>query len=201
MRILIRIVHALEHDVFKGDPLAVRGLGVFPQGIEQGLDVPLLVHRHQHIAHRVGGGVERHGEKTADLVRRAGDLGDNARGRQRDAAAAKGDAFAVHRDLHRVADVLEIIKRLAHAHQHDIRQKARLVLRSARHRPFAEVITGQHHLTDDLGSGEVADELLRARMAERTSQRAADLRRDAERPAILFGDIDDLDLVAAGDPH
>ena len=38
-------------------------------------------------------------------------------------------------------------------------------------------------------------------MAERTGERAANLRGNAQRAAILFGDIDDLDLMPACDPH
>ena len=43
---------------------------------------------------------------------------------------------------------------------------------------------------------EVAHQPLRAGMAERAGQRAADLARDAERAAVLLGDIDGLDFLA-----
>ena len=63
----------------------------------------------------------------------------------------------------------------------------------------SQAVARQHDLTDDFASRQVANELLRACVAERTGQRATDLRRHAERAAILFGDIDHLDLVPARD--
>ena len=48
--------------------------------------------------------------------------------------------------------------------------------------------------------GEVAHQALRAGMAERAGQRAADLARDAQRAAVFLGDIDGLDLLAVGKP-
>ena len=66
-------------------------------------------------------------------------------------------------------------------------------------RPFAERVARHHHLADDLGRGEVAHQALRAGMAERAGQGAADLRRDAERAAILLGDVDGLDLLPVGE--
>jgi hypothetical protein len=68
-------------------------------------------------------------------------------------------------------------------------------------RPFVQIVARHHHLADDLAGGQVAHQLLRAGMAERTGQRAADLGGNAQRAAILLGDIDDLHLVAARDPH
>ena len=59
-------------------------------------------------------------------------------------------------------------------------------------------IARQHDLADDLARGEVAHELLRAGVTEAAGERAADLARDAERAAVLLGDIDGLDLLAVG---
>ena len=54
-------------------------------------------------------------------------------------------------------------------------------------------------LADDLGRGQVAVETLLAGRAERAVERAARLRRDAQRPAVVFRDVDGLDGVAAAD--
>src|SRR4029078_4473399 len=56
-------------------------------------------------------------------------------------------------------------------------------------------------MADDLARCEIAHQALRAGMAKRAGERAADLARDAERAAILFGDIDGLDLLAVGQPE
>jgi hypothetical protein len=172
-----------------------------PQRVQQRLDVPALVDRHQPVAHLVGGGVKRHRQLAADLlgvraISGTTPLVDSVI-RRRDS-----DAFGIHRDLHRVAHVLEIVERLAHAHQHDVRQKPGFILGArAGFRPFAQIVARHHDLADDLARGEVAHQLLRAGVAEGTGQRAADLARNAQRAAILLGDVDDLDLVPAGDAH
>ena len=67
----------------------------------------------------------------------------------------------------------------------------------------AEPVARHHHLADDLAGREVAHQPLRAGVAERAGQRAADLARDAQRAAIGFRDVDALDLVrplAVGSP-
>ena len=62
-------------------------------------------------------------------------------------------------------------------------------------RPVAEPVARDHHLPDDLAGGEVAHQALRAGVAERAGQRAADLARHAQGRAAGLRDIDALDLV------
>ena len=61
-------------------------------------------------------------------------------------------------------------------------------------RIVAEAVAGEQDLADDLFGGQVADELLRAGVAEGAGERAADLARQAERAAAFLGDVDGLDL-------
>ena len=82
------------------------------------------------------------------------------------------DALAVHGDLHRVAHRVEVVERLAHAHQHEVGDQPLLVRLAA---PVAEVVAGDHDLADDLGGGQVAHQPLGAGVAEGAGQRAADL--------------------------
>ena len=140
--VFVAVVYAVQHHVFKGDPFGVRDLGIDAQGVKQGFDVPFLVDRDQRVAHLVRCRVKADSQLAADFLRGAGDFGDDAGCGQRDAATRQSDAFAVHRDLHRVADVLEIIQRLAHAHQDDVRQHARAIITGTLPRlwPFAKVI-------------------------------------------------------------
>src|SRR5690606_2483716 len=64
-------------------------------------------------------------------------------------------------------------------------------------REIAEPVARGHKLREDLFGGEVTNELLRAAMAERAGERAADLARDAERAASLLGNINGFDLDRA----
>src|SRR5262249_17505852 len=61
--------------------------------------------------------------------------------------------------------------------------------------PITEAIARDHDLPDDLAGREVAHEPLRAGMAERAGERAADLAGDTKRAAVGLGDIDTFDLV------
>jgi len=73
------------------------------------------------------------------------------------------------------------------------------VLRRTRHRPFVQVVARHHHLADDFRRGEVADQLLRAGVAEGAGEGAADLGRDAKGPTVGFRNVDDFDLMPARD--
>ncbi len=69
----------------------------------------------------------------------------------------------MHDDLHRIADIVEIIEWLAHAHQNDVGQHATIggvvadiviffIVRSRRHIalwPFAQRIARKHDLSDN----------------------------------------------------
>ena len=55
-------------------------------------------------------------------------------------------------------------------------------------------VAGDHHLADDLVSGQVAHQLLGAGVAEAAVQRAAHLGGDAQRAAVGFRDVDGLEF-------
>ena len=59
----------------------------------------------------------------------------------------------------------------------------------------AEPVARDHHLADDLAGGEIAHQPLRAGVAERAGERAADLAGETERAAVGLRDVDALDLV------
>src|SRR5690606_34395623 len=132
-------VHVPQHHVFEGDAFGVREARPAATGIEKLGNLPFPVDGHQTVADLVGGGVEGDGEEAADLASCAFDLGDDAGGGKRDAAAGEGEALAVHGDPHRVADVVGIVERLAHPHQHDVGDEALLDGSAA---PVAEVVAG-----------------------------------------------------------
>ncbi len=61
--------------------------------------------------------------------------------------------------------------------------------------PIVETIARQHDLADDLGCRQIADEPLRAGVAEGAIERAADLARNAQRAAVGFRNVDAFDFV------
>ena len=136
--------------------------------------------------------MERDGEPDPELAPDVGDARRHARGRQGDPPPADGDALGVEDDPHRLDDVVVVVERLAHPHQHDVGDHAP----AFRARPFAVGIAGQQHLAHDLRRAEVAHPGLGAGVAERAVERASDLRGQAERAPVLLGDEDGLGLGA-----
>ena len=78
----------------------------------------------------------------------------------------------------RLQDPVEVQERLAHAHEHDVREA--LVVRG-------EAAGGVADLVDDLGRLEVAREAQLAGRAERAADGAAGLARDAQRVPLALG--------------
>src|SRR5262245_9669787 len=196
-----RIIDALEHDVFERDAPRVGNAGIVAAGVEQLRDRIFAVERNEFVAQLVAHGVQRYRQHAADFGTRARNIRHHARRRERDAALGDGDPVAIRRDQERVAHRLEIVERLAHAHHDDVGDEALALRRQAipararGSQPITEAIARDHDLPDDLAGREVAHEPLRAGMAERAGERAADLARDAKRAAVGLGNVDALDLV------
>src|SRR5262249_37360813 len=194
------IVDTLQHDIFERDALGVGKAWIGAAGVEQLLDRPFLVDGHELVAKLVAHRVQRNGKHGASLLAPARNLRHHARGRQRNAALRDGKAIAVGGNRHRVPNIVEIVERLAHAHEHDISDLAFCVGNAAwvfgvSAWPIAEPVACDHDLADDFGRGQIAHEFLRARVAEAAGERAADLARNAQSAAILFRDVDRLDLL------
>src|SRR5262249_6224057 len=131
------------------------------------------------------------------------------RRRRCDGAPEAGDPAAARRDKERVSHRLEIVERLAHAHHDDVRDetlaalplltgaRCRMggVVGARRSKPIVEAIARDRDLTDDLAGREVAYEPLRAGVAERAGERAADLTGEAKRTAVRLRDINAFDLM------
>ena len=167
-RVIVTVIHPVQHHVFKCYPFRIRYLGVTCQRTQQFFDVPALVDWHQTVAHIIRGRMEGDRQLAPDLFCRARNLRHHPAGRQRDPAAGQLYALGVHHDLHRVAHVIKVIQRLAHPHQYDIAEQPGFIFGRARHRPFAQIVPRHHHLSHDFAGGQVAYQLLRAGMAERT---------------------------------
>jgi hypothetical protein len=133
---------------------------------------PAPVERHEHVAQRVAGGVER--DRQRELWTEPGeaaDAGDHARGRYRDVAGAEPEPTRVVQGLDRGQHPIEVEQRLAHPHEHDIGQPPAIDREAAR---------GAADLVDDLRNGQIAPEPELAGCAERAADRATRLARDAQ---------------------
>src|SRR4029079_15660560 len=62
---------------------------------------------------------------------------------------------------------------------------------------LAEAVAGKHDLPDDFARSQIPHQSLGAGVAKTAGQGAADLTGDTQGAAILFGDVDSLDLLAA----
>ena len=170
------------------------GAGVGAAGRQQFGDRIFAVERHQLVAQLVGDRMERDRQADAELGSAARHHGHDAGRRQRDLALGEAQSLRVHDDGQRLGQVVVVVERLAHAHEHDVGHVGPV----ARHRPHIESVVGEHDLADDFGGREVADQGLGAGVAEPAGQGAADLGRDAERAALALRDVDRLDLLPVG---
>ena len=207
-----RIVHAREHHVFEGHAAAVLLIEVMPARPQQLRDRMLAVDRHQLVAQRIIGRVQRHGQRHVGLSRELVDLGHQPRGRQRHAAPRQIEAEVIEQDAQRGHHVAEVGERLAHPHQHDVADAA--LVPGCAHRArrggeralrflALELAHRQPHLPHHLGGAQVAIEALPGRGAERAVQRTADLRGNAQRAAIGLGNehhLERLGCVGAQQP-
>ena len=98
--------------------------------------------------------------------------GHDARRRDRDVPRAEAEPARIVERLDRGQDPVEVEQRLAHAHEHDVREPAAFGRQPA---------LGVARLVDDLGDLEVAPEPELAGGTERAADRAAGLARDAQR--------------------
>ena len=178
---------------------ALQAPRVAAAGGDQLGDRVFAVQRHQFVAQIVAHGVQRDGEVDAELGAGAVHHRHDAGGGQRDPAAGQGDALVVHHDHHGLGDVVVVVQRLAHAHQHDGGEQARAFRPSGW--AIRRSVAGRHELADDFRRAEIAHQTLRAGVAEPAGEGAADLGGDADRAAILLpvGDVDRLGLLAVAE--
>ncbi len=130
--------------------------------------------------------MQRDGQHGLGLLAQGLEVGDHAGGRDGDPPARDGDALVVGQDVDGLGDVVQIVQRLAHAHEHDVRELALL----ARRGPLGEVVAGHLDLGHDLGRRQVAHQGLGPGVAEGAVQGAAHLAGDAERAlSARHGDV------------
>ena len=161
------VVDAFQHNVLKRHALGVGQARIGADGVKQGGEIVFLVQWDQLIAQLIGGGVQADRQHGAGAGAQFGDFGGDAGGADGDAAAADRDAVAIGDDVDRVGDGVQIIERLAHAHEDDVGELAvAIVQRSVGGGPFGQAVARDQDLGDDFSGGQVADQLLGAGMAE-----------------------------------
>ena len=146
--------------------------------------------------------VERDRQHRAHFIAQRANLRHNTGSGNSDATLGQRQSIAIAEHTDCLAHMVKIIQRLAHAHEDDVGHDARTLARDQAigWRCQAGIIP-QHvarhdQLRDNFLRSQVAHEALSAGMAEGAGQRAANLRRNAQRAAIAFRDIDAFDLRA-----
>ena len=180
----------LDRDVLERHVLAAVVAAVAADGVEEVVEAPALLDRHERRA--LAGTALREAEhepERALLVDEPVDRGDDARGRDHDPLRA--DLAAVRLAEHRrgLVDRGLVEERLPHPHEHDVGD------------PHAAVAAELDHLVDDLPRLEVALEAELAGRAERARERAAGLARHARRPEAVMVQQHRLDDRAVVQPE
>lgn len=147
------------------------GAGIGGTGFHQLFKPVFAIERHDFITRFIIHSMQRNREIDPDFLTTAQHHRHHTGGGQGDAAAGKLDAFLIHHDLQGFFHMIEIIKRLAHAHHHDIGDPAII----GAGRPFPQIIAGHHHLRHNFTGGEIAHQLHRAGMAKAAIKGAAHL--------------------------
>src|SRR5690349_2175230 len=117
--------------------------------------------------------MERYRQRELRAQRRQpADPGHDPGRRYRDVAGAEAESAPVVERLDRAEHAVKVEQRLAHAHEHDVREPPAVGAESPSREP---------DLVDDLGDLEVTAEPELARRAERTPDGTPRLARDAQR--------------------
>ena len=172
------VVDAVDHHDLIGHATA-GGLGVGGRGLHDQVRGVSPVERHQEVAQRRPCRMQGDGQRV--LRPQRGQLLDA----RDDAAGADGDVPGAQPERARVAeqrrggqDPIGVQQRLAHAHEHDVRDPTAL---------SRQVTAPEATLVHDLGDLQVTPEAQLARGAERAADRAAGLAGDAQRGALAAG--------------
>ena len=177
----IRIVDAFDHGVLIGRAAASL-LGVELKRLVKAQERILLDARHNLIARRLDGGMQRHGKRELlGDVGKFANTGNNAAGRDGEVTGADTDAIGVVEDSQRLEHLVVVGKRLALAHEDDARG------------PLAKVVGYMKHLVDDLLSGQRALEAVKAGGAKSAAHAATCLGGNADGKLVASRHADGLD--------
>ena len=172
------VVDAFDEDILEGELLFLLRVPV-AEGVHEFIDAPLLVHRHDLVAHVVAGAVEGNGE--ADLLRVVGefsDLRDESGSGDGEVPGADVQSPIGGDDLDGLEEMGEVGEGFAHAHEDDVVDL------------FSADFLGEEDLSGDFVGGEIAREPVESGGAEFAAVGAADLGGDAEGAAVGLGSVE-----------
>ncbi len=131
---------------------------------------------------------QRHVNHVAKLIQ----CRNHAGGRERHAALGEAKTEIVQHDFHRRNHVGQVQQRFTHPHHHHVGDGP-----GTGHFRRADDFRGTPDLANDFRYTQVAVKTLLRGRAEFALQRTPNLRRDAQRGAILFRDIDSFNALIA----
>ena len=177
----VRVVNTLNHGVLIG--WTAPGLfGVELKGLVEAQERVLLNTRHEFVARRLDGGVQRDGERELlGNICKLANSRDNAAGGNGKVTCSDADAVGVVEDAQRLENLVVVGKRLALAHEHDTRCA------------LAKVVGDMEHLVNDLLCSQRTLKAVQAGSAKCTSHAAAGLGGYANGELIATGHADGLD--------
>ena len=165
-------IDAVNKNVFQGDFLVLT-LRPVAEGLEQVLDGPLAIDRHDPVAHVVAGPVKR--DCQADLlgmIRQLADLGHESGGRNGEVAGADSKAPGRGNQFKGLEKLGQVGEGFSHSHEDDV-----VDLLSAE-------FLGEKNLPGDFVRGEIAGESIKPGSAELAAKGTTNLGRDTERTPI-----------------
>ena len=174
VRLRIRVIDAIDHDVLEGDEIARRPLEIALAGSEQCAQRILAVDRHEFVTQPVVRSVQRDRQRHRALVAQPVDGRHEAGSRHGDPPPRQAVGVVVEHQAQRAHGVVEVGQRFAHAHQDDVADQPFTVRRALR--PATQRMLCLPELANDLRHRQVAVETLLAGRAKGAVERAAGLR-------------------------
>ena len=196
-----RVVDAAEQDVLEGHQPAARD-GIGERRGDHLVDRVLLLDRHQRAPQRGVRRVQADREvRPHGLARELLERRQDADGRERELARRDAEAVLVHQHPQRRERRVDVEQRLAHPHHHDVPGEGIVGCRLG-----CVAATGCSSITQATWPRisptlQVAPVAADAGQAEGALERTADLRRDADRPPLVLGDVDGLDRRPVLEPE
>lgn len=187
LRLLGRIADAVDHCVLKRHTPSGR-LIVVLAGRKQRLDIPAAVDGHDLVPALVVWGMEGDGKRDLQLLfRKQPDLIDKAAGGEADVAHTDVHAVGAVDKLEKANDIVEVIQRLADAHQNDVRDL------------HPGIKLRKKHLIEQLRRREPPHKAAQRGGAELAAHRTADLGGDADGVSVVILHENGLHTVAVAE--
>ncbi len=176
-RLVVRIVHIRDQDVFKREVLLLMSFVVVTSR-KQCLDIVTAIDRHDSISNFVGGTVQRNGQPNLQrLLGKFANLRRQSAGRDRDVPGADAETPLRVNDPDRSQHVVEVSERLAHPHEHNVVDL------------FTSRALNCDELIDYFVWAQIARKTFQTARAEFAPVRTAHLGRNTNRPTVRLSTV------------